>query len=65
MDQLQPQKPDETPFIFTEEGKQKAFAAIDKGVKCGKILFFLVLGFVLTLSGLIIWVAIHFIHKGW
>jgi hypothetical protein len=61
-----PPKPDnDIPSIFTEEGKQLAFKAIDKGVKYGKVLFFIFLGLVLSLSGLIIWVAVHFIRKGW
>jgi hypothetical protein len=35
-----PPKPDnDIPSIFTEEGKQLAFKAIDKGVKYGKVLF--------------------------
>jgi len=56
---------DETPFIFTEEGKQQAFKAIDKGIKYGKIFFFTVLGLGLGSGVAIIWVVIHFIRKGW
>jgi hypothetical protein len=65
MDQLRPQKANETPFIFTEEGKQQAFKAIDKGVKYAKVAFFGVLAIILTLSSLIIWVIFHFLHKHW
>jgi hypothetical protein len=61
-----PPRPDnDTPFILTEEGKQRAFKAIDKGIRYGKIFFFSVLGLAITLGGLIVWVAIHFIRKGW
>lgn len=61
-----PPRPDnDTPFILTEEGKQQAFKAIDKGFKYAKIAFFGVLAIGLSLAALIVYVAMHFIRKGW
>lgn len=65
MDQLQPQKPDETPFIFTEEGRRQAFEVIDKGVKYAKVSFITILVVVISIVGLISYVALHFILKAW
>lgn len=64
MDQITPPKP-ETPFIFTEEGKNQAFKAIDKAVKYGKLFFLLWVCGGLGLAGLILWVIVHFIRKHW
>jgi len=61
-----PPRPDnDIPSIFTEEGKQQAFKAIDKGFRYAKFAFFGVLGLGLSLAVLVIYIAFHFIQKGW
>jgi len=60
-----PPIPPEVPFILTEEGQKKAFAAISNGVKYAKAAIITIVVILISIVGLISWVVIHFISKAW
>lgn len=60
-----PPIPPEVPFILTEEGQKKAFAAIDKGVKYAKAAIITIVVVSISIVGLVTWVVFHFISKAW